>query len=214
MKGILIAAGTLLLIVGSGAPAKAGWSSSSSWSGSGSSSSQNPTCVAANLTLSLATADCHKCHTGDDTAIAAQHHSLIGKPPKNLQCLGCHQPVTDDSGGVSFPVERVCISCHVPTTTNLTGNPHGPNVHDKVTHCVVYDACGNCHKGSLPDIHANASTSGNNYSYHGGTYGSNSKNPGVSACYLCHASTNPTVQQTVIKGLSGQTVACSNCHGR
>lgn len=135
------------------------------------------------------------------------HHNL---PPTSTGCFRCH---TFTSGQLD-PVQRDCITCHIPNpaTPTTTINPHGPSVHDKVTHCIVYDSCGNCHKGSLPDIHSGAGSSGNSYSYHGGSYGGNSVNPGKSVCYLCHTSTNKTVQQTVIKGLAGQTVSCSDCH--
>ncbi|MSN25302.1 MAG: hypothetical protein GJV46_05460 [Geobacter sp.] len=212
--------GTLIVALACGAGLASGWggssgssgsswgSSSSSWGGSGSSSgsSQSPTCVAANLNLSLTATDCHKCHTGDDTAIAALHHKIITPPP----CTNCHS----FTGTTLDPVQRDCISCHLPPQPpTSTFKPHGPTVHDKVTHCVVYDSCGNCHKESIPDIHSGAGSSGNRYSYHGGSYGDSSVNPGKSVCYLCHTSTNSTVQQTVVKGLAGQTVSCSNCHG-
>lgn len=214
-----VRAATLLVALTFGVSFAYGWggtssggsssSSGSSWGGSsgGSGSSQTAKCVAANLNLSLTTADCHKCHTGDDTAIAALHHKILNPPP----CANCHS----FTGTTLDPVQRECISCHLPPQPpTSTFTPHGPTVHDKVTHCVVYDSCGNCHSGSLPDIHSGASSSGNNYSYHGGSYGGSSVNPGKSVCYLCHTSSNTTVQQTVIKGLAGQTVSCSNCHGR
>lgn len=214
-RSILAAAVSVLIIFGSGSPAKAAWSSSrstsgSSWSSGGStsgrgSSGSTPTCIAANLTLSLAEADCLKCHSGDVVAQATRHHKLFNLPP----CTSCHS----FTGNTLDPLQSDCGSCHLPPQPpGSTLTAHGPSVHDTVTHCVVYDSCGNCHKGSLPSIHAHANTSGNSYSYHGGSYGPNSINPGKSSCFLCHTSTNPTVQQTVIKGLAGQTVACSNCH--
>lgn len=216
-RSILAAAVSFLILFGSGAPAKAAWSSGSTWSsnsstsgsswssGGSTSSGSTPTCIAANLTLSLAKADCLKCHPGDNVAQATMHHKLFNPPP----CLSCHS----FTGTTLDPLQSDCISCHLPPQPpGSTLKAHGPSVHDTVSHCVVYDSCGKCHKGSLPSIHANANTSGSSYSYHGGSYGNNSVNPGTSSCYLCHTSTNPTVQQTVIKGLAGQKVACSNCH--
>ncbi len=197
----LFGTGALIITLACGAGLASGWGGSSSSSWGRSSSSQTPTCSTSNLALSLTKADCLKCHPGVDAAQVTRHHLLIGVPPKNLSCLNCHQPAPDGSTNISFPVVRDCIVCHMPS------------VHDKVTHCVVYDSCGNCHKESLPDIHSGASSSGSRYSYHSGSYGGSSVNPGKSVCFLCHASTNSTVQQTVVKGLARQTVACSNCHG-
>lgn len=210
--------GTLIVALACGAGLASGWGgststsrsssgSTSSWGGSGSSwggsgSTQTPTCSPSGITLSLTMADCLKCHPGVDAAQVTRHHLLIGVPPKNLSCLSCHQPAQDGSSNISFPVIRDCIVCHKSS------------VHDAVIHCVV-DTCGGCHPESLPKIHAGGgSRSGSWSSYHsGGSYGGSSSNSGVSACYLCHTSTNNAVQQTIAKGLAGQTVSCSDCHG-
>lgn len=199
MNRQFLRAGALLFVLTLDSGFAYGWGSSSS---GGSSSSQTPKCIAANVKLSLTKTDCLNCHPGGDAAQVTRHHQLIGKPPKNLSCLNCHQPAQSGSSDIAFPVIRDCIVCHTSA------------VHDAVVHCIVYDSCGNCHSGSLPAIHSGASSSGNRYSYHGGSYGGSSSTSGVSTCYLCHTSTNTTVQQTVIKGLAGQTVSCSNCHGR
>jgi hypothetical protein len=230
MKSILVATVVLLLTIGGGAVVSADWSrsgssdGSGSWSGGGSGSSSQPKCIASNMNLNLTNADCLKCHpgsTGANSANYSRHHNnqLFAKLPTtgpNAGCFACHPAVVGGSGTISFPVQTDCINCHVPTTTNPTGIAHGPSFHNNVTHCIVYDSCGSCHPGSIPDIHAgrSGSSSGSysrNYSYHSGSYSTSSSN--VSVCYLCHTSTNSTVKQTVAKGLAGQTVYCSNCHG-
>lgn len=216
-KSILTAAGALLLVVGAGAPAEAGWSrdgssstsysssSSGSWSGSGPGSSGTEKCTTSTANLGLKTADCLKCHPGSDNAAvnAERHHNLI-KPPTNMQCLNCHQMVeTPPGSGTFLPVViRDCIVCHTSA------------VHNTVTHCVV-DTCSGCHPGSLPQIHSGGgSSSGSWSSYHSGSYGSSSTSSStLSSCYLCHTSRDSRVQQTILKGLAGQTISCDDCHG-
>jgi len=169
-------------------------SSDSSWSGGSSGSDSTSTCIAANESLSLTTADCHKCHTGSDTSLANMHHELINTQGK--ECQECHALVENPPGVFTPVIVRDCIVCH------------GPSVHDTVEHCVE-NTCGRCHPGSIPDIHAGAGSS----RYHSGSYGGSSNMSGVSVCYLCHLSTNRTVQQTIAMGLSGQEISCRNCHG-
>ncbi len=222
VKSIFITGVALALTIGVGVAAMADWSSggSGSWSGGGSGSSSQK-CIASNWNLNLTNADCLKCHpgsTGANSANYSRHHNnqMFAKFP-TTGCFACHQAVVGSSGTISFPVQTDCVNCHVPTTTSPSGIAHGPSIHNNVTHCVVYDSCGSCHPGSIPDIHAGRSgtSSGSfssNYSYHSGSYSTSSSN--VSVCYLCHTSTNTTVQQTVAKGLAGQTVRCSDCHGR
>lgn len=215
VKPILIAAGTILIVYGAGTPAVAGWSSggsssrssggSSSWSSGGSSSwsggdSQKPVCSTSNITLNLTRSDCAKCHPSNtSTSNAERHHALI--TPKNLTCFVCHQ--ADTSGGnIVFPVITDCIVCHTAS------------VHNTVEHCVV-DTCGGCHPESLPEVHAGGSAYGGRTSYHSGSYGSSyaSSSGNVAVCYLCHTSTRSDVKQAIVKGLSGMTVSCSDCHG-
>lgn len=172
----------------------------SSWGGT--TSSLKPSCSPSGIVLSLTKDDCLKCHSGGDAAQVTRHHQLIGILPKNLSCLNCHQPVQSGSSEISFPVIRDCIVCHKSS------------MHDEVIHCVV-DTCRGCHPESLPKIHAGGGRlSGSWSSYHSdSSYGSSSANSGVSSCYLCHLSTNNSVIQTIVKGLAGQTVSCSDCHG-
>jgi hypothetical protein len=212
VKSILITMVSLLLSMGGGSLVLADWSrdgsssGSGSWSGGGSgSSSQNPKCIASNMNLNLTKADCLKCHPGGsgvNSVNEARHHALI--TTKNLSCFTCHPADTTNPGNIAFPVITDCIVCHTSS------------VHNNVTHCVVYDSCGSCHSGSIPDIHAGRSgtSSGSystRYSYHSGSYSTSSSS--VSVCYLCHTSSNTTVKQTIVKGLAGQTVYCSDCHG-
>ncbi len=220
VKSIFITGVALALTIGVGVAAMADWSSSGSgsWSGGGSgSSSQNPKCIASNMNLNLTKADCLKCHPANSTSAsdAAIHHKLINTTTPPVSCInasgklpatlatGCHKPVTSGTT-IAFPVTNDCLVCHTSS------------VHNNVTHCVVYDSCGSCHSGSIPDIHAGRSgtSSGSystRYSYHSGSYSTSSSN--VSACYLCHTSSDTTVKQTIAKGVAGQTVYCSDCHG-
>lgn len=121
-----------------------------------------------------------------------------------MQCLNCHQMVeTPPGSGTFLPVViRDCIVCHTSA------------VHNTVTHCVV-DTCSGCHPGSLPQIHSGGgSSSGSWSSYHSGSYGSSSTSSStLSSCYLCHTSRDSRVQQTILKGLAGQTISCDDCHG-
>lgn len=199
VKSTLIIAAAFPLVIGAAASAMGGWSSSGgSWSGGSWSgaSSQKPTCVASDMTLNLTIADCIKCHPGVNSGSLTFHHNLI--KTQNKPCLSCHQ--FDASNQLIIPVQRDCVVCHQSS------------VHNTVTHCVV-DTCGGCHSGSLPQIHSDDGRSSRSGSYHGGSYGAGSDGGSLSSCYLCHTSTSTRVKQAIVKGLSGQTVSCSDCHG-
>ena len=227
-KSNLMAAGALLLVVGAGAWAEAGWSrdgsssssysgsSYGSWSGSGDSSGTEK-CTTSTIPLSLTRDDCLKCHPGTSGANSTnskRHHNLINTMTPPASCInatgtvpstlatGCHPAVKKPDGTFEMVVVADCLVCHTSS------------IHNTTTHCVV-DTCRGCHPGSLPQIHSGGgSWSGSWSSYHGGSYGgSSSSSTSVSSCYLCHTSRDTRVQQAIIKGLAGQKISCDDCHG-
>ena len=101
----------------------------------------------------------------------------------NKQCLDCHKMEADASGQYTVQVVRDCQVCH---TTE---------VHNQVQHTVV--TCSRCHGSDIINIHSG-------WRYSSGT---------LSVCYLCHTSTDVKVKATIQKGVSGQTVYCTDCHG-
>ncbi|HML79385.1 cytochrome c3 family protein [Geobacter sulfurreducens] len=102
---------------------------------------------------------------------------------KGKQCLACHTMTADNSGQYTVQVQRDCQACHTSS------------VHDNVQHNV--STCSRCHGSDVINIHS----------------GWRSYTSTLSVCYLCHTSTNAKVKATIAKGVSGQTVYCTDCHG-
>lgn len=100
------------------------------------------------------------------------------------KCTDCHQLTAGSSGSFTVQVVRECQACH------------GVSVHDTVQHRV--DSCGRCHDSDLVEVHSG--------------WRSSSSSP-AAGCYLCHTSTDTKVRQTIAKGISGETVSCTDCHG-
>ena len=176
--------------------------------------------------LALTEADCRTCHTGDPTtgSVSPQHHALIQS--KGLSCYtggtttGCHNLVSDGSGGFTIEVVRDCIVCHgqvdhLTQHNMLSAATDCAGCHTQTPvaeHLNRTSTCFTCHNSTKPEVQqtiaaGKAGTPVNCLNCHGAVNHIAQHDKAVPApdCVQCHA-------QGVVYEHLNRTSTCATCH--